>query len=199
MGTVLGLTGGIATGKSTASQLFLQQGFPVIDADIIAREVVRPGTAGLRELVSLFGTEILTTEQTLDRIKLGHMIFSDIEKRTCLNQVLDKYIRKKIQKNINQLKQQSPLVIVDIPLLYEAKYENCVDLVALVYVPEETQLLRLMVRESISKEEALNKIHAQYSIEEKKQKARIIFDNQKTIIELKQQIKFWLVQNGFLQ
>lgn len=198
MSVVLGLTGGISTGKSTASQLFLQQGFPVIDADIIAREVVELGTPGLNALVSLFGTEILTTTHSLDRKKLSQIIFSDSEKRKSLNQALDKYIRRQIKKKINQLKQYAPLIIVDIPLLYEANYENYVDLVALVYIPEDMQLLRLMARDMISKEEALDKIQAQYSIEEKKQKATIIFDNQKTVIELEKQIKSWLVNNGFI-
>ncbi|GGC79975.1 dephospho-CoA kinase [Enterococcus wangshanyuanii] len=197
MGMILGLTGGIATGKSTVVEIFKEAGFPIVDADVIAREVVEPGTRGLQAIVDAFGPEILFSDGSLDRKKLGKLIFSDKQKRDHLNHVLSPFLRAAILEDIDRKKNMSSLVIVDIPLLYEGGYDAVVDQVAVVYIPEEVQLSRLMERDNLSSLEAAQRIDSQMPIEEKKRRADLIFDNQKTVEETKKQVKKWLSKNIF--
>lgn len=197
MGMILGLTGGIATGKSTVVEIFKEEGFPIVDADIIAREIVEPGTPGLQAVVDAFGSELLFADGSLNRKKLGKIIFSDKQKRERLNQVLSPFLREAILTDIARKKNLSSLVIVDIPLLYEGGYDAVVDQVAVVYIPEELQLSRLMKRDDLSALEAEQRIDSQMPIEEKKNRADIIFDNQKTTEETKKQVKKWLSKNIF--
>ncbi|MGM0147792.1 dephospho-CoA kinase [Enterococcus sp. AZ147] len=198
VGFVLGLTGGIATGKSTAAAIFQQYGFPVIDADIVAREVVEPDTPGLQALVQAFGKEILQQDGQLDRAKLGQLIFGSVTAREQLNQVLDPFIRGRITEEIIEKKAQYPLIVVDIPLLFEGQYDTHMDAVAVVYIPESQQIERLMVRNQLSKQEAEQRVKSQLSIEEKKQRADIVFDNRQTKEDLSAEIKKWLLLNRFL-
>lgn len=198
MSVVLGLTGGIATGKSTVVHVFKNLGFPVVDADIIAREVVEPGTPGLSEIVSFFGTEILNSDGALNRKKLGTIIFSDVEKRSVLNKILSPFIKKRILDEIEAKKNETPLVIVDIPLLYEGGYDKFVDQVAVVYVPGKVQLIRLMTRDHLSEKEALERIRSQMPIEEKKKSADIVFDNQQSVENTKKLIETWVLENDYL-
>ncbi|HLQ40763.1 MAG TPA: dephospho-CoA kinase [Tetragenococcus sp.] len=195
MSFILGVTGGIASGKSTVISIFRQWGFPIVDADVIARAVVEPQTPALTKIVSKFGSEILLADGHLDRKKLGTAIFADKNKRRQLNDLLDSYIRTEIVKQVEQLKEQSELVIVDIPLLYERDYDQLVDQVAVVYVASEIQLQRLMKRDQISRSQAQQKIDSQWSLESKKQKADIVFDNQGTVEQTQNQVVEWLKQN----
>ncbi|MBO0422104.1 dephospho-CoA kinase [Enterococcus plantarum] len=197
MGMVLGLTGGIATGKSTVVSVFRSLNFPIVDADIIAREIVEVGKPALKKVVAVFGSEILNREGALNRKKLGEIIFSDEKKRKKLNEVLSPFLKEAILTEINDKKDQAPLVIVDIPLLYEGGYDVFVDKVAVVYVPEEIQLVRLMKRDNLSEEQAQLRIDSQLPIEEKKQKANIIFDNQNSILETKNNVQKWVTKNIF--
>lgn len=192
MGKILGLTGGIATGKTTVVNIFKELGYPVIDGDIIAREVVELGKDGLVAVVKKFGQEILLASGELDRKKLGTIIFSDETKRKLLDSTLGPFIRQEIIKQIEQEKSRNQLVIVDIPLLYEYQYELLVDQVAVVYIPEKLQLKRLMERNQLDQEEALKRIQSQWSIEAKKKRADIIFDNQGTLAETRTQVLSWL-------
>ncbi|MGX7202165.1 dephospho-CoA kinase [Enterococcus plantarum] len=197
MGMVLGLTGGIATGKSTVVSVFRSLNFPIVDADIIAREIVEVGKPALKKVVAVFGSEILNREGALNRKKLGEIIFSDEKRRKKLNEVLSPFLKEAILTEINDKKDQAPLVIVDIPLLYEGGYDVFVDKVAVVYVPEEIQLVRLMKRDNLSEEQAQLRIDSQLPIEEKKQKANIIFDNQNSILETKNNVQKWVTKNIF--
>ncbi|MFD2305436.1 dephospho-CoA kinase [Enterococcus termitis] len=197
MGMVLGLTGGIATGKSTVVDLFKKHGFPIVDADVIAREVVEIGTPGLAEIVSEFGSEMLLSDGSLNRKKLGALIFSDDEKRVKLNQLLSPFLRAAILSEIDEKQQQAKLVIVDIPLLYEGGYETFVDQVAVVYIPEELQLDRLMKRDNLTRTEAKQRVDSQLPIEQKRQRANIVFDNQKTVEETKKSVDKWISENIF--
>ncbi|WP_086444290.1 dephospho-CoA kinase [Candidatus Enterococcus lemimoniae] len=197
MTMILGLTGGIATGKSTVVKVFKELGFPVVDADVIAREVVEVGRPGLAKIVSTFGTEMLQPDRSLDRKKLGALVFSDEEKRQKLNALLSPFLREAILSQIEKKKDQASLVVVDIPLLYEGGYENDMDQVAVVYVPETIQLDRLMERDHLTEQEAWQRINSQLSIEQKKQKADIVFDNQKTIQETKKLVENWVLNNHF--
>ncbi|MBO0439683.1 dephospho-CoA kinase [Candidatus Enterococcus ikei] len=197
MGMVLGLTGGIATGKSTVVAVFKSLGFPIVDADIIAREVVEPGTPGLAELISAFGSDILNVDGSLNRKQLGQLIFSNEEKRQLLNKTLSPFIKKAILKEIEDKKDKASLVIVDIPLLYEGGYDKFVDQVAVVYIPEKVQLLRLMKRDNLDEKAALDRIESQMSIEEKKKLADIVFDNQGNFQETEKIVKKWVFENIF--
>lgn len=156
MSFVLGITGGIASGKSTVVTLFKEQGFPVVDGDIVAREVVEPDTEGLQALKKVFGSEIIKENGALDRKRLGTIVFQDEEQRNLLNRTLDSFIRKEITKQTEEAKRVSPLVIVDIPLLYEGKYEAMMNQVAVVYVTPEIQLQRLMMRNDFSEKKPWN-------------------------------------------
>lgn len=197
MGMVLGLTGGIATGKSTVVAVFKSLGFPIVDADIIAREIVEIGTPGLKQIVLAFGSEILNPEGSLDRKKLGEIIFSDETKRKKLNELLSPFLKEAILNQIAEKKSLKSLVLVDIPLLFEGGYDQYVDKVAVVYIPEATQLVRLMERDHLTKTQAQQRIASQMSIEEKKLKADIVFDNQNSIQETEKDVKKWIAKNIF--
>lgn len=168
VGYVLGLTGGIATGKSTAAAVFSRHQIPMIDGDIIAREVVQPQTPGLAAIVQEFGEEILQEDGSLDRVALAKIIFDSTEQRQKLDRLLDPFIRQAITEQIKQQKANYPLVVVDIPLLFEGHYEQEMDAVAVVYLPEEIQLQRLMKRNQLTLDEAKKRIQSQMPIEEKK-------------------------------
>ncbi|WEG72698.1 dephospho-CoA kinase [Vagococcus intermedius] len=178
MSFVLGVTGSIATGKSTVTKYLRDQGFAIIDADQVAREVVQAGTPGLAAIVTYFGEGILTKERELDRQKLGTIIFSDETKRQELDTILKGFIRTSFMKKLAVFKQQKEAVIVcDIPLLYEAGYDELMDRVMVVYVPEVIQCQRLMARDQLTEVEARKRMASQMSIEDKKKRADIIIDN----------------------
>ncbi|GEQ36947.1 dephospho-CoA kinase [Tetragenococcus halophilus] len=198
MSFILGITGSIATGKSTVVNIFKQYGFSVVDADIIAREVVEPNTAGLKKVVETFGSSVLCSDGSLNRKQLGQIIFSDTKKRQALNALLAPFLQEAIIEQIKRASAVSSLVIADIPLLYEAGYDKYMDQVAVVYIPEDLQVQRLMKRDSITKKEAQKKVASQLSIEEKKKRADIIFDNQESLSSIRQQIFSWLKKRQFL-
>lgn len=192
---VLGLTGSIATGKSTVSRYFITQGIPVVDADLIARAVVAPGTPGLTALVSHFGEKILTKDKELNRQALGQIVFSDQTKREELDELLEPFLRAGIKEGINTYIQQGvPLVVADIPLLFEKNYAEDMDGIMVVYLPEEIQLTRLMKRDDISCQQAKARIDSQLSIEKKRQLADVVIDNSGTVAETQHQVLTWLNQ-----
>ena len=198
MSFVLGITGGIASGKSTVVKIFAERQFPIVDGDLIARKVVEPKTPGLAALIDTFGQTILQADGRLDRKKLGDLVFHDEQKRQQLNHVLDPFIRKEITQQTTAAKSLSNLVIVDIPLLYEGRYEELMDAVAVVYVTPEYQLERLMKRNSLSQSDAQKRIDSQMSLEMKKKKAEIIFDNCGSLEYLRKQVIDWLIKNQFV-
>ncbi|MGL9728440.1 dephospho-CoA kinase [Enterococcus sp. DIV0756] len=198
MSFVLGVTGGIASGKSTVVNFFKTEGFPVVDGDIVAREVVEPGSEGLNALEEMFGSEILQKDGSLDRKKLGALIFQNEQKRQVLNKTLDPFIRGEIEKQTVEAKNKSDLVIVDIPLLFEGHYEAMMSAVAVVYVTPEIQLKRLMNRNDLSEKAALARINSQLSLEQKKKRADIVFDNCDSQERTKEQVLDWLKKNKFV-
>jgi len=143
---VIGLTGGIASGKTTVSDQFAALGIDVIDADIIAREVVEKGSPGLRAIVEKFGSDILNDEQALDRQKLRKLVFSDSERKDWLNALLHPLIREQMQ--VQTSKASSPYCILSVPLLIENKLNQSVDRTLVVDVDESTQLNRAIARDS---------------------------------------------------
>lgn len=175
---IVGLTGGIACGKTTVANLFKDKGCPIVDADQVAREVVEPGRVGLGRIVERFGADVIEQDGTLNRRKLGQIVFNDQAARTDLNSILHPLIRTRMEeKKEEALKLNPPFVIMDIPLLYENQHEHTVGIVIVVYVPSHIQLERLMFRDGFSFEEAKKRISSQMDIEEKKKRADMVIDN----------------------
>lgn len=193
MSYLVGLTGGIASGKSVVSNYLKQKGIPIIDADVVAREVVEPGTRGLQKIVDHFGTDYLTSEQTLDRKKLGQLIFSNEAAREQLAVFLDQTILDRMQELTAAYRtRQEPLIVWDMALLIEKNYQSLVDEVLLVSVAPDIQVERLMARDHISAKEAKQKIASQLPLQEKKRFADLLVDNSGTLDETYRQIDHWL-------
>ncbi|MBT2731216.1 dephospho-CoA kinase [Carnobacterium sp. ISL-102] len=196
MTVILGLTGGISTGKSTVSKIFKEQGYPVVDADIGAREVVKPGTDGLEKIKKEFGNKVILADGTLDRTALAKIIFDDVKKRELLNKMLSQHIHQWIvTKKNDYLKQDPAIIVLDIPLLFEMGYENEVDQIMVVATSEEIQLNRLMKRDNIEKKEATQRINSQLPISKKVILGDIIIDNSGTIENTKKQVLDWINKN----
>lgn len=196
MSYILGLTGSIATGKSTVAKLFLSAGIPVVDADLGARAVVLPGAPGLADIIEHFGEAYLLSDGTLDRKRLGALIFSDREKRKELDVLLKERINDWIQAEKERyISEGHKLIVLDIPLLYEGGYEDSCDAVMVVYVPEELQVQRLMSRNHLDVDEAARRMQSQLSIEKKKELADFVIDNSGTIEETKKQVNDWLLKH----
>ncbi|GGF86207.1 dephospho-CoA kinase [Paenibacillus albidus] len=176
---IMGLTGGIASGKSTVSALLVNKGARLVDADLIAREVMLPGHPVLAAVVEQFGSEILLPDGALDRARLGEIIFRQPEARQMLNELTHPAIRQEIKDRMYRLHEEDPegLVIVDIPLLYESGLEGLFTEIVVVYVPREIQLARLMERNGLSREQAEERLKAQMDIELKRSKASVVIDN----------------------
>ncbi|WP_342481484.1 dephospho-CoA kinase [Paenibacillus sp. FSL L8-0340] len=187
---IMGLTGGIASGKSTVSALFVEKGARLVDADAIAREVMLPGHPVLAAAVLHFGEGILLPDGTLNRTKLGEIVFHDPEALQVLNQLTHPAIRQEIKKRMNTMEQEDPqrLTIVDIPLLYESELDNLFGQIVVVYVPREVQLDRLMERNGLSLEQAQGRLDAQLDIELKRRRADYIIDNSGTLAQTEQQV-----------
>ncbi|MFP7171861.1 dephospho-CoA kinase [Terribacillus sp. 7520-G] len=193
MGIVIGLTGGIASGKSTVSDLFREYDIPVIDADVVAREVVEPGEPALAAIVDAFGAEILLPDGTLDRPKLGGIIFRDPQKREVLNGIVHPVVRERMTAERDRLKSKHPAVVLDIPLLFEGKQLHLVDKVVVVCVDPQVQLERLMLRNSLTEQEALDRIGSQMPLDDKAARADAIIDNNGSREETKEQLKQLLI------
>lgn len=195
---LLGLTGGIASGKSTVSQVFKDKGVQVVDADRIARQVVEPGSPGLDQLVDYFGQEILTQEGDLDRKRLGDLIFRDDQAKEVVNRILHPLIGQSIQGQIGAaIDQDLDLLVLDIPLLYETGQADDYQAVMVVSLPYQDQVSRLMDRDGIDRDQALRKIQAQMSLEEKVKLADYVIDNSGSKEETRQQVEAWMEQKAF--
>lgn len=194
MTKILGLTGGIASGKTTVSNHFKSLGIDVMDADLIAREVMKAGQPVVREIANEFGEKIVLPSGEINRERLGAIIFGSEGQREKLNNLVQDKIRAEIKNKKHDLLKNDPrLIVLDIPLLYEEKYENEVDEVMLIYVDEETQKERLMLRNSdLTEEEALNRIQSQMPLSEKREKANFIIDNNGSLKETIRQVNNWL-------
>ncbi|NQP36005.1 dephospho-CoA kinase [Streptococcus suis] len=177
MTKIIGLTGGIASGKSTVTAFLREQGYPVIDADAVVHELQAKGGKLYQVLVEEFGNAILTAEGDLDRKKLGQVVFENAGLRAHLSHLQDQIIREELLARRDALKQTESVVFMDIPLLYEADYSGEVDEVWLVYVDKAQQLERLMKRNGFSVQAAENRLNAQLSLEEKRAKAQVLIDN----------------------
>lgn len=188
---VIGITGGIASGKSTVSDYIKSKGYPVLDADIYARKVVEPGSEGLKEIVEAFGEDALNEDGTLNRQYVGSLIFNDKDKRDILNGITHPKIRQMMNDD-RDFYLQTTHVFQDIPLLFENGLENQMDEIIVVYVERDVQIERLMARNELSESEAISRIESQMSLEDKKARATVVFDNTETRETLYKQIDEYL-------
>ncbi|MDF1996006.1 dephospho-CoA kinase [Peribacillus frigoritolerans] len=190
MGQIIGITGGIASGKSTVSLYLQELGFTIVDADLASRAVVEPGEEAYHQVVEAFGEDILLTDGNIDRVKLGSIIFNDQEKRLLLNGIVHPAVRNWMRvKTEAALASGEETVFMDIPLLFESKLTFMVDKTLLIYVDEQVQLERLMNRNGLSETEALARINSQMPLADKKALADAVIDNNGDINETKRQVK----------
>ncbi|KMY51208.1 dephospho-CoA kinase [Peribacillus loiseleuriae] len=191
MSQVIGITGGIASGKSSVSQFIREElGFTIIDADIAAREVVEPGQEAYQEIVEVFGTDVLLTDTSIDRAKLGGIIFYDEKKRRKLNGIVHPAVRKRmLQQKETAFELGEKVLFMDIPLLFESKLTHMVDKTILIYVDERIQLERLMKRNGLSEVEAKARIDSQMPLVEKKELADAVINNNGSLLESQKQVK----------
>jgi dephospho-CoA kinase len=174
---VLGLTGGIGSGKSMVASMFAQLGADVIDADQLARDVVEPGQPALDEIATAFGRDILLPDGHLDRGKLGRIIFADSVARGTLNAITHPRIRERMDAAIAERASRPGILIADIPLLYENERTGTVEAVIVVWVDHETQLRRLLERDGLTEQAARQRIAAQMPLDEKRARADAVIDN----------------------
>jgi len=176
---IAGLTGGIASGKSTVSGFLCDAGARIIDADKIARAMVRQGTPAYEEILSFFGRTIVRSDGEIDRERLGDIIFNDPDKKARLDAIVHPRVFERSAQMIDRIAAQAPdaVVIMDIPLLLEAGMERDLAEVIVVYVPEPIQLERLMKRDGLGEKAAMARIRSQMPIDEKRRRATIVIDN----------------------
>ncbi|EEC70632.1 hypothetical protein OsI_01896 [Oryza sativa Indica Group] len=194
---LVGLTGGIASGKSTISNLFKASGIPVVDADIVARNVVQKGTGGWKKIVEAFGNDVLLENGEIDRARLGQIVFSDPEKRQVLNRVSEHILFESITGYpslfsvgwITHSYLDASVIVLDIPLLFETKMDQWTHLLLLCGCNATTQIERLMSRDGCSEEQARNRINAQLALDWKKSQADIVIDNSGTLDETKEKFQ----------
>ncbi|KAK4283624.1 hypothetical protein QN277_000554 [Acacia crassicarpa] len=210
---IVGLTGGISSGKSTVSNLFKSHDIPVVDADVVARAALDKGTGGWRKVVAAFGQEILLENGEVNRPRLGQIVFSDPDKRQLLNRLLAPHISSGIFWEIVKLWMKGhKIIVLDVPLLFEAKMDKFTKPIIVVWVDPETQIQRLMARDRSIEEDARNRVNAQMSLDVKRSKADIIIDNSGSLDDLNEQfqkvlsevskpltwIEFWRSRQGGL-
>jgi len=188
---VLGITGGPATGKSLVTAEFGRLGAIVVDADIIAREVLTPGRAEFEAMVSAFGKSILKSDGSLDRKALANIVFSDYGRLAELTAITRPAIVKIIEERIAGFRNggQTGVLVLDAPLLFESGLAEDVDRIVVVFTDEALQVTRLMERDGLGREEALSRIGAQMSLAEKKKDARYLIDNNGPCEETLRQVR----------
>ncbi len=197
MTKIIGLTGGIATGKSTVSTMFRQANIPVIDADSIAKSLLDKNTNVYDELLEMFGNSILSTDTNINRNKLANKIFHDEEARQKVNSIVHPKVKTIMQKEIDHYDNlEIPWVVIDVPLLFETDFYKLADVTVLVYARQKDQIERLMLRDSIDQTYAKQKIKTQFPLKKKKELADYVIDNSKSILETKKAFERLLKKLG---
>lgn len=185
---IIGLTGGISTGKSTVSDyLASSYKLPILDADIYAREAVQPGSPPLDEIVKRYGEGMLLADGTLNRRELGNIVFSNSDERLWLEQQIHPYVRDRMNSALLSLS-QNPIIVLSIPLLFEANLTNLVTEIWVVYCSPEQQIARLMQRNNLTLDEGTARINSQMPLKEKCDRADVIIDNSSTLEALFKQV-----------
>lgn len=199
MPKVIGLTGGIASGKSTVSELLSVFGFKVVDADKAAREAFKKGSKGLAQVREVFGDEAIDENGEMNRRYMGDLVFNHPEKRLELNAIIHPIVRDIMEEEKQEYLKQGYNVIMDIPLLFENELENTVDEVWVVYTSESIQMDRLMQRNNLSLEDAKARVYSQISIDKKSRMADHVIDNLGDKLELKQNLERLLEEEGYIE
>ncbi len=187
---LIGLTGGIASGKTVVSKMFVKLGAHLIDADVIARDIVKPFTPAWKEIVSAFGRSILCEKKEINREVLGGIIFNNPEKRRQLEAITHPRIIDEENQQVIALREKhnSGIIIIDAALLIEAGRYDRVDKLIVVYADRKTQLKRLMARDNLNKAEAQKRLDSQMSLDEKVKLADFVIDNSKSLREVENQV-----------
>ena len=186
---IIGLTGGIASGKSTVATELRKQNVPVFDADEVSRNAVAKGSKGLALVAETFGAEYLTADGEMDRAKISQLVFSDKEALKTLEGILHKIVWDEAEAFLAEAREQkAKLAVLDVPLLIETKWHERVDLVWLVAVSKEQQIKRAMIRSGMTEEEVKARIAAQMSLEDKKKFADVVLDNSGALEETLEQV-----------
>jgi len=185
---IIGLTGGIATGKSTVAKMFSEAKIPLIDTDLIAKELLNKNLNGYQEVVEYFTEDILYNNKEINRKKLARIIYTNSKKREKLNSILHPKVKDTVLSEISRYNNLNyEIVVVDVPLLYESGFDSIVDDVIVVFTTKQLQMERLIDRDQITTEYAKLKIDAQTDIEEKVGRATYVIDNSSSILETKKQ------------
>ena len=177
MGKIIGITGGIASGKSTVTNFLRQKGFQVVDADAVVHQLQKPGGRLFEALVQHFGQEIILENGELNRPLLASLIFSNTEEQEWSKQIQGEIIREELASLRDKLAQTESIFFMDIPLLFEQDYSAWFDETWLVYVEPDVQMDRLMKRDQLSKDLAISRLAAQWTLEKKKGLASQVIDN----------------------
>jgi dephospho-CoA kinase len=185
MPRVIGLTGGIASGKSEVSRILRERGLPVIDVDGVAHEILATDEGIKRQVAAAFGPEVLTVDGAIDRTRLGTLIFRDAERRRDLERILHPMIGTVLRQRTQEA---DDIVVLDMPLLIELGEHELVDLVVVVYATREHQLQRLMERDGLSREEAIRRIETQLPLDEKVLHADYVINNNGSLQETEEQV-----------
>jgi len=193
---VIGLTGGIGTGKSTVSQILKDRGFSVIDLDVISHEVIEFSSV-VEKIVQNFGREVLDEDEagncTISREKLGKIIFADKEKRLALNSIMHPEILKVMHKKILECKsEKNKIIFVEVQLLFEVQWEKEFDYILLVAAKRDMQVRRVLERDKRSEEEAWNIINSQMSLDEKREKSDFVIENDGNMDDLNKKVDKFL-------
>jgi dephospho-CoA kinase len=186
---VLGLTGGIGSGKTVVGEMFARLGAEIIDADQLAREVVEPGQPALEEIVQYFGPDILKPDGRLDRARLADIVFADASARAALNAVTHPRIRARMEDAIAARKDRAGVLVLVIPLLYESARTSLVEEVIVVWVDPQTQFRRLVERGGLTAEQARQRIEAQMPLDEKRALADDVIDNRGSRADTQRQVE----------
>jgi dephospho-CoA kinase len=194
---VLGLTGGIATGKSTVARMFERSGAVVIDADAIVHELQQPGSPVLAEIAEAFGAAMLQPDGSLDRARLGAHVFRDAEARARLGCIVHPRVGAEMARRLEKARGEGvPLVLLDIPLLFEGRAaggaqadRDAVEAVVVVYAPESVQIERQVARNGYGRDEAERRVRAQLPIDEKRRLADFVIDNSGSLEETERQVR----------
>jgi len=187
---LIGLTGGIATGKSTVAGILAELGASIVDADVLAHEVTASGRAAVADIARDLGAEFVLADGALNRPLLAERVFADPELRERLNAIVHPRVHRLIELRVAALASQGRrVVVIDVPLLFEARQRYDVDAVWLVYAPERVQIERLMARNGLSCEQAQLRVRAQLPIEEKRRMADVVIDNTQDLDVLRQQVQ----------
>ncbi|HEV8539787.1 MAG TPA: dephospho-CoA kinase [Nitrospiraceae bacterium] len=184
---LVGLTGGLATGKSTVARLFRDCGAVVLDADVLARQVVTPGKPAWKDIVRAFGNDILHTDRTLDRAALARLVFRNRAKLRKLNAIVHPRVAREQARLTREIARQDPkaVVVYDAPLLFEAGVDKRVDTIIVVAVDRETQIHRLMRRNGLTRAEAIRRIRAQISLPQKRRRAQYVLEGSQPLPRLR--------------